>query len=196
MKDTPTQKFSILKYKKIIMLVLIVISVAIITTAAYVTNYNLNEVTREDVLTVEPKGEYRSNEEFYKNFKTFSIKIDDNRGLITPHTSANGELVPGYYKFKIHSELAEGTNLKNSVTVTGGLGANWIKFISKTGKTSFTPGSVNATFKIEGIEQTFPSSGDLLFIKVDYPTLYVLVEWQELSTYYYTYLELTPDQYM
>ena len=186
----------ILAYKKIIMIVLIAISLAIIVTATYVTTYNANEVTREEVLTNTPTGEYRSNEEFYANFDTFEITIDDNKGLVKPYTDSNGNLVSGYFKFKVTSSLAEDSKIKNSVKVTGGLGANWINYISKTGSTSFTPGSTSATFKIDGIDKTFPASGSLLFVTVDYPTLYVLVEWQELSSYYYTYLQFTPDQYM
>ena len=196
MKANGTQKFSIFKYKKIIMLALILVAIVIIVAAAYITDYTANTVTREEVLTIEPKGEYRSSDDFLKNFKTFEIAIDDNRGLITPHTDTNGNLIPGYFKFRIKSELVEETNLKNTVTVYGGLGANWIKFISNTGKVSFTPGSINTTFKVDGIETTFPTQGHLLFIEVDYPTLYVLVEWQELTSYYYTYLEYTPDQYL
>jgi tRNA threonylcarbamoyl adenosine modification protein YjeE len=153
MKDKGTQKFSIFKYKKIIMLALILVAIAVIVTAAYITDYSANTVSREDVLTMEPKGEYRSNEDFFKNFKTFEITLDYNKGLITPHTDSNGNLVAGYYRFRITSELAEKTNLKNNVTVYGGLGANWIGFISNTGKTTFT----QFVFKALGVKEVVNS---------------------------------------
>ena len=69
------EKFDILKYKKIIMLALILVSITILITATYITTYNNNIITREDVITTNMSGKIQKDfeKDFLSNFEEFSI---------------------------------------------------------------------------------------------------------------------------
>ena len=73
------------------MLLLVVLAVVICVFATYITEYNQNEVSREDVLTAEVTSSYESNEELLENFKEFKIYLSKD---VEPYKD-NGEMVYG-----------------------------------------------------------------------------------------------------
>lgn len=187
------QKISLSKYKKIIMLALVLVSIIICVFATYISEYNLNKVSREDVLTMEMTKNYKSSEEFLENFSVFNIYLSEN---IAPYK--DGEtLVAGKQVFTVNTVASATSQVKGDLKITIGLGANWIKFISKTGSNEKVEvGSNDEKITINNIETTFPAKGDLWFVTVDAPTLYVLVEWSEKNnSQYYTYLEYDYETY-
>lgn len=178
------QKLSITKYKKIIMLALVVIAAIICITATYITEYNLNEVTREDVFpTNETNKGYTSEEDFKANFSEFDIILDK---IVDPYEN---EL--GTHTFVVKTTAAETSKIKGDLKVTIVLGANWVKYQSEQGYSSIEIGEENETVTIGKIDTTFPLKGDLLFVTNIEPTVYVLIEWSEKdNSHHYTYLEL------
>jgi hypothetical protein len=177
------QKLSITKYKKIIMLSLILVAAIICVAATYITEYNINEVTREDVFpTDETKKGYTSEEDFLKNFTEFKIELTK---VVDPYDETLGK-----HTFTVNTTAAETSTIKGDISVTIALGANWVKYISNTGKATVEIGEENETVEINGIDQTFPLDGNLLFVTNIEPTVYVLVEWSEKNnSHHYTYLE-------
>ena len=179
------QKLSITKYKKIIMLALIVIATIICITATYITEYNLNEVTREDVFpTDETSKGYTSEEDFRANFSEFDIILDK---IVDPYENELGK-----HTFVVKTTAAETSKIKGDLEVTIVLGANWVKYQSDEGHNSSVEiGAENETVTIGNIDKTFPLKGDLLFVTNIEPTVYVLIEWSEKdNSHHYTYLEL------
>lgn len=190
------------KYKKIIMLSLVLIGLIIIVTAAYITEYNKNKVTIEDVFgDIEVTGTYVEAEEFLSNFDTFAVYLEENKTAYEDEET--GEIKAGEMIFKIAALKKEDSNYKAKIDVKAKLGANWVKFISQQTSTSvkttitsdvkYTPTELN----IRNIEQIFPAKGKLWFTSIDNPTLYLMVTWGEIGTnnLYYTYLEYTYDEY-
>ena len=178
------QKISIVKYKKIIMLALVVIAAIICITATYITEYNLNEVTREDIFpTNETKKGYTSEEDFRANFTEFEIILDK---AVDPYEDNLGT-----HTFVVKTTAAETSKIKGDIDVTIVLGANWVKYQSEQGHSHVEIGEENETVVIGNIDTTFPLKGDLLFVTNIEPTVYVLVEWSEKdNSQHYTYLEL------
>jgi hypothetical protein len=186
-----SKKLPLLKYKKLIMLLLVVLAVVICVFATYITEYNLNKVSREDVLTTEVTSSYESNEELLENFKEFKIYLSKD---VEPYKD-NGEMVYGKKEFTIITEAKEDSEIKGTIKVTIGLGANWIKYISKTATKSVTVGK-ETTLTISDIDTSFPANGYLLFVQVDSPVLYVLVEWSDYAgSRHHTYLEYNYKTY-
>lgn len=184
-------KTSILKYKKIIMLALVLIAVVICICATYITEYNLNKVSREEVLTTEVTSQYKSSEEFLKNFAKFQLYLSQD---VKPYTDED-KIVYGKKVFTTLMVANEDAEVKGTVKLTIGLGANWIKYISKTENKAVTLGKAT-DITIEGIDLIFPTEGKLWFVKVEQPTLYVLAEWSDYSgTKYHTYLEYDYNTY-
>ena len=177
------QNLSITKYKKIIMLVLIVVAAIICVAATYITEYNVNEVTREDVFpTDETMKGYTSKEDFLANFTEFEIVLTK---VVDPYDETLGK-----HTFTVNTTAAETSKIKGNLSVSIALGANWVKYISKTGTSNVEIGKENETVEISSIDQTFPLKGDLLFVSNIEPTVYVLVEWSEKdNSQHYTYLE-------
>lgn len=177
------KKISILKYKKIIMLALIVISVVIIIAATYITGYNVNKVVREDVLTQDMSAKiYKSSEDFLGNFDEFKIYLSDERVYTK-------DVQEGWREFTVIAKTNTESDIKKEIYVTLGMGANWVKYISELSDRETVKIGEEREIKIENIEQKFPLKSSLLFTPKVEPTLYVLVEWSELNTNYYTYLE-------
>ena len=178
------QKISITKYKKIIMLTLVVIAVIICVAATYITEYNLNEVTREDIFpTDETKKGYTTEEDFLANFSEFEIILDK---VVDPYDE-----VLGKHTFVVKTTATETSKIKGDLSVTMALGANWVKYISSTGHGTVEIGEEKETVVIGSIDTTFPLKGDLLFVSNIEPTVYVLIEWSEKdNSQHYTYLEL------
>ena len=177
----------IFKYRKIIMLALVLVSVIIIITAMYVTEYNNNKVTREDVLTSTPSGEYKDSNEFLKLFDTFKIYMSDEQTVMFDD---NGEVLQhGSRTFTIDTKLKENADIQKDVYVTLGLGANWVKYIATTSRSKIYLGE-SGKIKFSNVDALFPLQGDLLFLPKLEPTLYVLIEWSNsLNKNFYTYLE-------
>ena len=177
------QNLSITKYKKIIMLALIVVAVIICVTATYITEYNINKVTREDIFpTDETKKGYTSEEDFLENFTEFEIVLTK---VIDPYDETLGK-----HTFTVNTTAAETSKIKGNLSVSIALGANWVKYTSNTGTATVEIGEENEKVEISGIDQTFPLKGDLLFVSNIEPTVYVLVEWSEKdNSQHYTYLE-------
>lgn len=186
-----SKKLSLFKYKKLIMLTLIVVAVVICVFATYITEYNINKVSREEVLTTEVTSTYKDKDEFLSNFSEFKIYLSQD---IEPYTD-NGVMTYGKKVFTIKTTANENSQVKGTVKITLGLGADWIKYISKTVTKTVTVGKqVDAT--IVDIDKTFPTDGKLWFVTVDHPTLYVLAEWSDYSgTKYHTYLEYDYETY-
>ena len=181
-----TKKFSILKYKKIIMLALILIAIAIIIPAIYITDYNVNKVTREEVLTQDMSAkDFKSSDEFLKNFDEFKIYLSNE----IEAKFHDGELFEkGEREFTVQMKESEDSKITSEyIKITLGMGANWVKYISET--TSSNVKGTKQTITFNNIDVLFPLKGDLLFLPKVEPTLYVLVEWSELGDNYYTYLE-------
>ena len=64
----------ILKYKKIIMLALVLVSIITCVCAAYITEYKKTKVTPEILFTeIEETRTYKDSEEFLKNYEYFYI---------------------------------------------------------------------------------------------------------------------------
>ena len=171
------------KYKKIIMLVLVLVATIICISATYITEYNLNKVTREDVFpTNEEKTGFRTEEEFLANFTEFKITLDK---VIDPYDETLGK-----HTFIVEATETETSKIKGDLTVSIALGANWIKYISNTGKSSIEIGEENEKVEISNIDVKFPAKGDLLFVSNIEPTVYVMIEWSEKdNSKHYTYLE-------
>lgn len=171
------------KYKKIIMLALILVATIICVSATYITEYNLNKVIREDIFpTEEGKTGFRTEEEFLANFTEFEIVLDK---IIEPYDEISGK-----HTFLVKTTAAETSNIKGEIKVTMALGANWIKYISDTGSSSIEIGKENETVEIRNIDTKFPAKGDLLFVSNIEPTVYVMVEWSEKdNSKHFTYLE-------
>ena len=177
----------IFKYRKIIMLALVLVSVVIIITAMYVTEYNNNKVTREDVLTSTPSGIYKDSKDFTEQFDTFKIYLTSELEVMFDD---NGEILEdGTRKFAIETKLKDSANIKK-VAVTLGMGANWVKYISSTGSNSDIDLDDTDNITINGIDTLFPLQNDLWFTPKLQPTLYVLIEWTDtLNAKYHTYLQ-------
>ncbi len=179
-----SKKFSLLKYKKIIMLALVLIAIVICVFATYITEYNINKVSREDVLTTEVTSAYEESNVFLNNFSDFKIYLSQE---IVPYKD-NDELVYGKKVFTVITVASEDSEIK-TVKFTIGLGANWIKYISNTATKTVTIGK-NTDITISNIDTVFPTNGKLWFVNVTHPTLYVLVEWSDYAgSKHHTYLE-------
>ena len=180
------QKFNILKYKKIIMLALILISIIIIITATYITTYNNNKVTREDVLTADMSSKIQKDfeKDFITHFDEFKIYLDDEEEV-----KYDGDKLfeTGSRTFSVENKVKEDSTVSN-IKVTLGMGANWVKYISDT-RTGSVKNNSSTTITISNIEELFPLQGDLWFLPKLEPTLYVMVEWSEYNTNYYAYYE-------
>lgn len=180
------QKFNILKYKKIIMLALILISIVIIITATYITTYNNNKVTREDVLTADMSSKIQKDfeKDFITHFDEFKIYLDDEEEV-----KYDGDKLfeTGSRTFSVENKVKEDSTVSN-IKVTLGMGANWVKYISDT-RTGSVKNNSSTTITISNIEELFPLQGDLWFLPKLEPTLYVMVEWSEYNTNYYAYYE-------
>jgi hypothetical protein len=180
------QKFNILKYKKIIMLALILISIIIIITATYITTYNNNKVTRVDVLTADMSSKIQKDfeKDFITHFDEFKIYLDDEEEV-----KYDGDKLfeTGSRTFSVENKVKEDSTVSN-IKVTLGMGANWVKYISDT-RTSSVKNNSSTTITISNIEELFPLQGDLWFLPKLEPTLYVMVEWSEYNTNYYAYYE-------
>ena len=169
------------------MLALVLVSVIIIITSMYVTEYNNNKVTREDVLTSTPSGEYKDSNEFLKLFDTFKIYMSDEQTVMFDD---NGEVLQyGSRTFTIDTKLKENADIQKDVVVTLGLGVNWVKYMASTSRYSIDLDE-SEEIKFSNIDTLFPLQGDLLFLPKLEPTLYVLIEWSNsLNKNFYTYLE-------
>ena len=176
------------------MLALILVAIAIIIPAIYITDYNVNKVTREDVLTQDMSSkDFKSKEEFLSNFEEFKIYLSNE----TEAKFENGKLLEGEEgsrEFTVKKKENENSKITSEyIKVTLGMGANWVKYISET-RTSNIKGE-SQTIELGNLEVLFPLKGDLLFLPEVEPTLYVLVEWSELGENYYTYLEYEYSEY-
>ena len=187
-------KFDILKYKKIIMLALILISVIIIITATYVTTYNNNKVTREDVLTSDMSSKNLKDfeKDFMVHFDEFIIYLDKEEEV---KYDGDELFETGDREFVAKNTVKESSKSTiSNIRVTIGMGASWVGYVSKTSTASLRVNS-STTLIISGIEVTFPLKPSLWFVPNQEPTLYVMVEWSELNTNYYAYYELDYSVY-
>lgn len=169
------------KYRKVIMLSLIVLTLVICITATYITGYQKNKVTAEDVfaeiLTEEYCDKYSevSSEEFLSNFEEFHIY---QSYYLRPYDETKG-----YRNFKISATKTSTSKIKNDVKIYVGLGANWVGYKKVSKPKTFNLDKISTSseyyWRIEGIEKSevFPIKGNLWFTKAKEPTLYVLVEW-------------------
>ena len=180
------EKFDILKYKKIIMLALIIVSITILITATYITTYNNNIITREDVITTNMSSKTQKDfeQDFLSNFEEFSIYMSSEEEV-----KYDGDKVFEYgsRKFTVKNTVKEESKISN-IKVTLGMGANWVGYKSST-KSSTVKNDGSTTSTISNIDVMFPLKNDLLFTPKIEPTLYVLVEWSELGMNYYAYYE-------
>lgn len=183
----------ILKYKKIIMLALILVGVIICVFAAYITEYNKTKIDVETLFTeIEEDREYKDSEEFFKNYEYFHIYAED---IKKAHLDQKENTVSGSYTLKVVSKDNTIINAK-AVSISAVFAANWVGFQSEVKSTSNYKSSKEATIKISNITQLFPAKGKLLFTKVEEPTLYVMIKWSDNSgERYYTYLELDYETY-
>jgi hypothetical protein len=183
----------ILKYKKIIMLALVLVSIITCVCAAYITEYKKTKVTPEILFTeIEETRTYKDSEEFLKNYEYFYIYTER---YVEATEDDKGNLINGTHKFKVASKDAQTKNAK-LVTIEIKLAANWINFQSNSATTSNYTSKKGATLTISNIAQIFPAKGKLLFTKVEEPTLYVLIKWTENDgSRYYTFMELDCEQY-
>ena len=182
------QKISITKYKKIIMLILVVVAAIVCIAATYITEYNINKVTREDVFTTEMTKTYKSADEFLENFTEFKIVLDK---VVEPYEETLGK-----HTFMIETEAAETSQLKSEIKVSIALGADWIKYISEIQNRNVTIGKDDQSITIKNIDTKFPAKSNLLFTPKVQPKLYAMVEWSEKDGYqYYTYLEFDYNEY-
>ncbi len=176
-------------YKKIIFIALILVSVVICVFATYITEYNKTKVNPEELLT--STYEYKDSEEFLENFNSFVIYSSKS-----DKAYMDGDTIKkGTEEFKILVQLKDGSDVSDSMTVKLALAADWISFKTSPAQRNITIDGKEETIKITNIDQIFPATGKLWFTKVNHPTLYVLVEWNEFSQYYYTRLEFSYDQY-
>lgn len=187
-----TFKSAIFKYKKIIMLALVLIAVITCVVATYVTEYNINKIHVEELFTVEETRKFKTEREFIENFSSFVIKSTSE---IDPSTDPEtGETDLGERIFTVNAKLEEGKNLKK-LSLKLCLAADWIHYISKLGTSSSDMNlSVEHTITIN-IDRIFPANGNLWFVTVKQPKLYVLATWSENNTHYYTYLEYDYAEY-
>ena len=187
-------KISILKYKKIIMLSLVLISVIIVIAAMYITEFNINKVTREDVLTKTPAGIYKEFKDFDEQFETFKIYLDSEDEFMKD--DEGNILEYGIRKFGIETKLKDASDI-SKVNITLGMGANWVKYISSSASSGSNGIDLNDTdyISFNDLDTLFPLQGKLLFLPKLQPTLYVLIEWSELNTNYHTYVEYEYSQY-
>lgn len=186
----------IFKYKKIVMLALIVLGLCICVAGAYLTTYKRNLVTIEDVIPTKLTGyEKVSEEEFLANFNKFEIK---ETSYIKPFEN-NGTAIDGYKTYTVYAEAADGSKIRGDLKITIGLGASWVGYKSETDTQEIKIGKEKQELIINvGFDDVFPQKGKLWFIKAEQPVLYVLVEWSEkLNTkpYKYTYLEFDYSKY-
>ena len=185
-------KSAIFKYRKLIMLTLSLVAVIICLVATYVTEYNNNKIEIEELFTIEETRKYKTSEEFLNFFDSFSIVLSKE---VDPHEDENGNLVKTTKTFTVSTTLKETSEIKK-VSMKICLAADWVNYVSNIGSSSsnMTLDSDN-TIQITGIDTKFPLEGNLWFVKVDQPTLYVLVYWSENNTHYYTYLQYTHSEY-
>lgn len=186
----------IVKYKKIIMLVAVVLGLAICVIGSYHAVYKANVVEAHDVIPNNLEGyKEASKDEFLANFSKFEIKLT---GIIDPYTH-NDNTVVGSKTFTVYTEKATGSKINGEMKVTIGLGANWIKYIGEnSGQIDVKVGKDTPLVLNYDFNDQFPKKGSLWFIEVEQPTLYVLVEWSDDITkkpYKYTYLEYDYSQY-
>ena len=187
---------NIFKYKKLIMLVLIVLGFGICVLGAYQATYKKNVIEATDVIPNTLTGyEKSTSEDFLSNFDKFEIK---QTSFIKPWTDNNGNTVVGLKTFTVSTQVNANSKIRGKIKVTIGLGANWVSYISETFGDEVTLGKdTDLTININ-FDDLFPKEGNLWFIEVEQPTLYVLVEWsEELNTkpYKYAYLEFDYSQY-
>ena len=187
-------KSAIFKYKKIIMLALVFVAVIICVVATYVTEYNVNKIHVEELFTVEETRKYRSSSDFLDFFETFTIT---ETTVIDPFTDEDGEPNPGSRTYTVVTKVKENTETEiKRVSLKLCLAADWIHYISKIGSSS-----TNMTLdrdniiSISDIDTRFPAAGNLWFVTVKEPTLYVLASWSENNTHYYTYLQYEHSEY-
>lgn len=174
-------KQNIMKYKKVIMLSLIVVSIVICVLATYITGANKNKVTAEDVfadiLTEQYYEKYEevSSEDFLANFESFHIYQSK---YLEPYDETLG-----YRYFKIDATKKEDSKIKNPIKVYVGLGANWVGYSVHSNSAEVDLNKISQAkeyyWKIDNItsDDTFPMKGNLLFTKAKEPTMYVLIEW-------------------
>ena len=186
----------ILKYKKIIMLALILVAAIICVSAAYITEYNKTKIDVETLFTdIEEGRTFVDSEEFLKNYEYFHIFLKE--GSSDAYLNSNDELVSGTQRFSVVSKNADSYSIrKDTVSIQAILAADWIGFISSSASTTKYTSGKDATLTISNIAQIFPAKGDLWFTGAKHPTLYVLVKWSEKDGQrYYTYLELEYKEY-
>lgn len=188
-----TFKSAIFKYRKIIMLSLALIAVIICIVATYVTEYNNNKVEVETLFTVEETRKYKTSDEFDAYFDNFEIKLTKE---IAPHKDENDNFVTGTKTFTVTTALKENVTIKK-VQLKLCLAADWVGYKSNVGTSSSNMNlELENTIVINGIDTTFPMNGNLLFVNVKEPTLYVLASWSEDNIQYYTYLTFEASQYL
>lgn len=183
----------ILKYKKIIMLSLILVAVIICVCATYITEWRKNKIDVETLFTtIEEDRTFKDNDEFLENYEYFYIYLLEGKDA---YMNDNDSLVSGTKKFKVVSKDSEDMDIKN-VSIQIKLAANWIGFQSNDASTNKYTSSNETTLTISNITQIFPAKGKLLFTNVKQPTLYVLIKWSDNSgDRYYTYLEMEYKEY-
>ena len=88
------------------MLALVLISIVIIITATYVTTYNNNKITREDVLTADMSSKTQKDfeEDFLSNFDEFKIYLSSEVEVIYKDDKV---LEYGTRKFTVKNNVKE-----------------------------------------------------------------------------------------
>ena len=189
------------KYKKIIMLALVLVAVIIIISTSYITEYNQTHIEPatlfETTEETHPADRYRKPEEFYSNFEYFKIYRATGTINNDAYIDANGQLVAGSPKFTVISKQGANYKVANTMNIQIKLAADWIGFQSNVASYQNYKVGEKANLTIANVTQTFPAKGDLWFTTVKHPTLYALIQWTDSTDQkrYYTYLELEFDEY-
>ena len=183
-KKANTKKFNLLKYKRLIMIGVLLVAVIICVTASYITEYNKNKVTVDDVLNLSAieNKEHVEFDEFLENFDSFKIHLEEK---LNPNeaTSTIGKRV-----YVITVDFADDADFDNDkFTAKIGLGANWVHYVSDLGSTTVSETNVERTITVSNVEHTFPASGNLWFTNVSKPTVYLYLEWVVDGESFYTY---------
>ena len=183
-KKAKTKKFNLLKYKRLLMIGVLLVAVIICVTATYITEYNKNKVTVDDVLgisAIEGK-EHVDFDEFLENFDSFKIHLEEK---LNPNeaTATIGKRV-----YVITVDFADDAEFdSDKFTAKIGLGADWIHYVSDLGSTTVSETNVERIITISNVNHTFPTSGNLWFTNVDKPTVYLYLEWAVDGESFYTY---------
>ena len=182
-KKAKSKKVNILNYKKLIMLGVLLVAVIICVTATYVTEYNKNKVTAEDVLKIsEIQREYVELDEFLENFKSFKVELTEK---LNPNEKTDTK---GKREYVITVEFEKDAEFENDkFTAKIGLGANWVGYVSALKETTISESNVERVITISPIDHTFPTKGGLWFTSVEGPTVYLLLQWSYDGKDFYTY---------